>query len=254
MFVLRNKFIEISRELKVKGVKNMKYAGHGLKKRNGTSNHFEVIVIIILASALIIGTLLSKVINKYMINYFNDAWNATASNSVQPINDADYVLLQCGIFSKKENAAELSEKLNKIGRAVEVQDGNRIRVIFGIYNNKDNVKAAIKLLGDNKFEESQIKFNLKISNSCDVQIIDIINADIKVFDKLQDNNVKAIGTKDFKTWVNNLKKSDKNYKNSAVLTEFKEYVNKLPDQVTKDNLSNNSTFLYNEIKKYSNEQ
>lgn len=231
----------------------MKYTRYDLKKRSGTSKHFEVLVIIVLICALVIGTLLSKALNKYIGNYFDNNQKTINGNSIQLENSTSYIFIQCGIFNKKENAEQLIVNLNKIGKATEVQDENKIRVIFGIYNKEDKVKAAMKLLSDNKLQVHEIKYNLKKYNNCDAQIIDVVNADIAVFSKLEDNNVKAIGTKEFKAWVNNLKKLDKTYKNSTILSDFKVYVNKLPDQLTKDNLNSNSSFLYSELRKYKNE-
>lgn len=225
----------------------MKYTRYDLKRKERTSNCFLLCLIGVLIGSVLIGTVISKLffenINSTIANK-NKNYNV---DSVQASEKVEFTLIQCGVFSKKENAEELIGQLNKIGKSFEIEDGNKIRVFFGIYNKTEDAKAGAKLLQDNKFDENNISISVSKDNNCDIQIIDIISADLEVFNKLSDNKVKAIGTDDLKKWTGKLKKPEDN-KNTEVLNELKAYIKKLPNQVTKDNINENQLFIYKQLK------
>lgn len=229
----------------------MKYTRYELKRKERTSNCFLLYVACVLIGSLIIGTVISKFFFNNIKNTINSADENYNQNNVQAGEKANYTFIQCGVFSKKENAEELMTELNKIGSPFEIEDGSRIRVFFGIYGSKDQEeKAAAKQLQDNKTEQVSINISINKNNNCDEQISDIVNADLEVFNKLTDSSVKAIGTADLKKWVNKLKNTEENYKSSEILKELKSYIKNLPDQVTKDNIKNNQIFIYKQLLKY----
>ena len=92
-------------------------------------------------------------------------------------------------------------------------------------------------------------FTIKCEDVCDLEIVEIINAYIQVLGKLSEKNVKAIETKELKSWCASLEEVQINNKNIKLLNELKDRINKLPDKVTRDKASENYIFLYNLLRR-----
>lgn len=152
-------------------------------------------------------------------------------------------------FFQKEDADELIKSLSTIGNPSEVNENGKIRVIFGLYKRGSSYTSAVKLLTDNKFDSSEINFNINVDNTCNSQIVEIIDANLQIISKLNDKDVKAVQLGELKKWKNNLKKVQGDYKNKNVLEELKKYVDKLPDNYSKNNTNDSIQFMYNEFKK-----
>lgn len=235
---------------KILGDEKMRYTRYDLKKKRGTSNkYFIIVLIVILAAALSIGTVMSKLLlknSKYFKGISGNVTNSTVSNTS---NSYEYVFLQTGIFSKKENADELMNTLNNIGSPTEINENGKIRVIFGLYKRGSEYTSAVKVLTDNKFDSSEISYNINVDNTCDSEIVEIIDANLQIISKLNDKDVKAVQLTELKKWKNNLKKVDGDYKNEKVLDELKKYVDKLPESYSKNNTNDSIQFMYSEFKK-----
>ncbi len=130
-----------------------------------------------------------------------------------------------------------------------MNENGKIRVIFGLYKRGSSYTSAVKLLTDNKFDSSEINFNINVDNTCNSQIVEIIDANLQIISKLNDKDVKAVQLGELKKWKNNLKKVQGDYKNKNVLEELKKYVDKLPDNYSKNNTNDSIQFMYNEFKK-----
>lgn len=231
------------------GDEKMRYTRYDLKQKQGSNKFFGIILIIIIVAAIFIGTAMSKLLlksNQYLEDT-NSVSKASSSSDVTKPNE--YVFLQCGIFSKKENADVLMSTLSKFGNPVEINDGNKIRVIFGFYKKDDYYKKATKSLNDNKIDVHEIDYKIYDEDDTNNEIAKIIDGDIQIINKLGDSNVKGIQTTDFKKWSSKLEKGDKSDRNSAELIKLKDYVGKLPETFTKDNIVDNIQFVYDELKK-----
>lgn len=227
----------------------MKYTRYDLKRKERTSSCFLLCLIGVLIGSVIIGTAVFKTFFQRINSTIKITDSTDSKYNADSNKKTDFTLVQCGVFSKKENAEELMTQLKKIGIPFETEESNKIRVFYGIYSSSEEAKAAASQLNNNKFDQDNITISIYNENNCDAQIIDIVNADLEVFNKLSDSKVKSIGTDDLKKWVNKLKKIEQAYKNDVVLKELKTYVNKLPSKVTKENIQDNKMFIYKELKK-----
>lgn len=229
----------------------MRYTRYDIKRKEKTNRIYFVIVFIILVCAILIGTFVSNIFLKNNSSITGTSESGTVFNQNTSNDEANFVFLQCGIFTSKENAQDLINKLNKIGNPFEVEDDGKIRVIFGIYFNQKDYDASVKLLKDNKFEAHDISYSLNKNDICDLQIISILNANLQIINKAYDKDVKEVQTAALKDWTKKLDKVEGNYKNKKVLDEMKEYIYKLPEKFSKSNADGNKVYLYSQLKKLS---
>lgn len=229
----------------------MRYTRYDIKRKEKGNKFYIVAVIIVLVCAILIGSLISNLFLKNNSSVVKTSENKAAFNQNNSSNTVSFVFLQCGIFTKKENAVDLMNKLGKFGNPFEVEDGGNIRVMFGIYGNKSDYDAAMKLLGDNKFDVHDINYSLNKNDICNAQIISIVNANLQIINKTYDKDVKEVQTAALKDWTKKLGNVDGDYKNKKVLEEMKQHIDKLPGNFSKDNVNENRIFLYSELKKMS---
>ncbi len=197
---------------------------------------FIIIVLAILLFSFGIGTIISSLTFKNI--------SETVNNS-STIEKKYIYFIQSGVFKSADNANKLCIVLSKIGSPFIIMDGDKFRVIFGVYTSENDADKCVTLLKNNKLESDKLRFLLKISDKSSIEIIEIIEAELQNLRKLEDKNVKSIKTESFKGWINKLPKEDGN----RVLTEIKDYVNKLPAEITKENEEKSIQFLFLELKK-----
>ncbi|WP_106064518.1 hypothetical protein [Clostridium liquoris] len=242
----------------------IKYTRYDLKRKKKDSFLFFIIVILILIISLILGSLFSKI-------FMKDALTKTSPNiketpyveksQPKPENMKNnkviipskgktikYVAIQEGIYQNDAYLKESIKKLEDFGAPFIIPEGNGKRVLLGIYGEEDSANI-IKRLNDKKIENSKMVFTIKCEDVCDLEIVEIINAYIQVLGKLSEKNVKAIETKELKSWCASLEEVQINNKNIKLLNELKDRINKLPDKVTRDKASENYIFLYNLLRR-----
>ena len=136
-------------------------------------NNFMLVFILILIAAITLGTIFSKLLPKYNSNAAVEKATkiglekegqttkdgVDASKAIAVGSTKEYVALQCGIFSKKENAIVLKNSLMKFGTPFIIEEDNLIRVLFGIYP-KESIDSITKQLQANKIEYIKINFKL----------------------------------------------------------------------------------------------
>lgn len=237
---------------------------------------FFIIVILILIISLILGSLFSKIFMKDAliktspnikeIPYVEknqpkpeDMKNNTDIKDSSINKDAKvivpskgktikYVAIQEGMYENDAYLKESIKKLEDFGVPFIIPEGNGKRVLLGIYGEEQSANI-IKRLNDKKIENSKMVFTIKCEDVCDLEIVEIINAYIQVLGKISEKNVKAIQTKELKSWCASLEEVKVNNKNIKLLNELKDRINKLPDEVTRDKASENYIFLYNLLKR-----
>jgi hypothetical protein len=84
----------------------------------------------------------------------------------------------------------------------------RLKLFRNIFR-KRSVRYNKRLEADGK-EYSRKNFKPELKDSCDVQICEIIDANLQIIHKLYDDKVKSVQTKQIKEWAANLKEVDKN--------------------------------------------
>jgi transcription initiation factor TFIIIB Brf1 subunit/transcription initiation factor TFIIB len=108
----------------------------------------------------------------------------------------------------------------------------------------------MKSLREQNIETSPKVFTIKQDDICDTEIIQIIDANLKILNKLSSEDVKSIQTVELKRWCSSIEKGEAgNYRNKSILKELKEYINKLPKEITKDNNDENYVYLFNKLNK-----
>lgn len=226
----------------------MRYTRYNLKKRNKINSKFIIIVVMVLITAFGAGTIIANIFikNNNEVNK-NISQSEIVKNKVT-VQGVKYEAIQCGVLAKKENADELMNRISKLGGGFVLNEGGKYKVFYAICKDSENAKY-IKLLTDNKIDILKVMFNVNKTNSCNSQIIEIVDADLKIFDMLSQDTVKAIQTTSLKQWVSKLPKEYDKSENLGVLNELKDYINGLPKELNKNNKQTNSLFIYNEIRK-----
>lgn len=213
----------------------------GIKKK---SSFFSLFVFFMV---LVIAFLFATVINNVFIktNLSNKkSINKSINKGNVSYEKASYVALQCGIYKNKDSIPNVQKSLSDYGNSFVVQNDGNSKVILGIYNKSDGDKLqdTLKKNGIDNIEKS---FNFTEKDTCDKEIVEMVNADITILNKLSDKNVKGVQTKEIKKWVASLQKVDSKSKNYKVLMQLKKYIQSFPEEITKDNVAENYTFLYN---------
>lgn len=180
-----------------------------------------------------------------------------AGKEIHDINsssDSDYsnedelpkiVVLQCGYYSKQENAKESLTALAKYCDPFIVEEDGKYRVLAGIYNEGDGLKKMQEFKSNN-IDVTKISLNIPDDSLENKKVIEIVNGFLTIINKLQDNEVKSIKTAEFKTWTDKIIEDGSN--NSKEVNDLENYVKNLPDEIDKANSNTNIQELYNLIK------
>lgn len=224
----------------------MGYTRYDLKKKNKNNFIFVFLICGILVLAFISGSIISKVFIKD-INKDDSSTTKVPQQIVQPILGKNFIVIQCGVFSSKDNAEKVKASLYSMGSPFIVNEDGKNKVILGIYieNEAENV---IKKLKDSGIEFSKVSFKYDLNNPCNLQIGEMIDAQLQITGKLSDSKVKSVQTKQLKEWSDSLNEIDKSEKNYNILEELKEYIKSLPDEVSKDKLEEYNIYLYKKLK------
>ena len=179
-------------------------------------------------------------------NNINNSRNSTEGNyqgEVQKI-----IALQCGYYSKEENAKELVTPISKYCQPFIVEEDGKYRVLAGIYKEEEGLKKLEELKANN-IDVAKINFNISSNNEENKQIIEIIDGFLTIVSKLQESEVKSIKTAEFKEWADTVI-NDGNSIKSKKTDDLSSYVKNLPDEINKANSNTNIQELYKLIKTY----
>jgi hypothetical protein len=228
----------------------MKYTRYDLNKKNGGNGKMMIFLILIVVAALGVSTLLAKFI--FSGNGGDKIVDVTKPISVSNIDSknefVNYTLVQCGYYSKKENAEELKQRLKDRYNAVNILDNEKYRVVTFIGSPEDAGKIVDKLNGENL---NSLKINFQISNKelCNQEISGMINGYLQILNKLQEAEVKSVKTDEFKKWVNGLT-DDKNSESFKIYEALKKNINELPDEITKMDIEKGYTSIFTALNNY----
>lgn len=158
-------------------------------------------------------------------------------------NDMKFYSVQCGVFKQEENAKTILNSVGNIGSSFIVKEGDLYKVINGVFEEEASNKI-LEDLGKTGIEGAKIKFKVKKDGGNTEEIAKILDAFIKVLNKLNEKNVKEIKTDDIKKWVSSLNNGNNNSSNYKNLESIKSYIGKLPKTLQKNDLKDNYEFLY----------
>ncbi|MCW6074124.1 hypothetical protein [Clostridium sporogenes] len=232
----------------------MRYTRYDIRKRNKSNFTFFLIITLVLVLAFILGTAIFNLVSPSNIKKGNtitkDNTNVVKSKDNKS-NSSNYIIIQKGIYAKKENVSGVLNSLKPYGNIFTVEDNGKTRVFLGIYEEDEGIKL-MKKLTDNKIDNSKMTFVINKKDLCDAEISEIITAYIKVVNKLSEKDVKSVKTEEIKRWVSSLDKVEKDSSNIKTLNNLKEHINKLPKDLTKDQASKSYIFIYNILKEVNN--
>ncbi|WP_333860052.1 SPOR domain-containing protein [Clostridium sp.] len=224
----------------------MRYTRYDLKKENGVK-FFIAVLLMIFFLAFVIGTFVFKVIVKNAASF--------SSNNVKVSNPSNkyikFVAVQGGIYKDKNNADAQKNLLSSYGIPFSIVDSDKTRVCIGVYTD-ENAKQIMDSLRKNNVDNTKIVFNVYQNDLYNVELIEIINANLKILNKLSESDVKSIKTDELKKWCASLKDvKGSNNDSKLILKEIKEYINKLPEEIEKKDGEQNYIYIFNILKKIS---
>ena len=242
----------------------MRYTRYNYKPPRKKNNFMFVFLLIIIA-AITLGTIFSKLLPKS-----DNTKNAVAqekttniglekesqtskdgvdvSKVIPKASTKDYVALQCGVFSKKENALVLKNSLMSFGTPFIIEEDNLIRVFFGIYP-KESSDIITKQLQANKIEYTKISFQINGNDLTSSQINEMISADIKILNKLSEKDIGGYDTVELKKWLLTLQGAEEKSASYATMTEIKSYLTAMPGSLKKEKTEEGYIYIYKFIKK-----
>jgi hypothetical protein len=172
-----------------------------------------------------------------------------SDNSIQENNkgeDLSFIALQCGYYSKEENAKELLTAISKYCEPFIVEEDGKYRVLAGIYKEEDGLKK-IEEFKANNIDVAKVNLNISSDNVESKKIIEIIDGFLTITNKLEDSGVKSIKTTEFKAWADKII-TDGSGEKSKKTDDLSSYVKNLPDEINKENRNISIQELYKLLK------
>nr|WP_243182610.1 SPOR domain-containing protein [Clostridium gasigenes] len=150
--------------------------------------------------------------------------------------------VQCGYFSKEENANKVLESLGKSYNSFVVKDEEKFRVLAGVFTGQEGDKA-LNELKDKGIEAAKVKFTLDEEDKVQEQISAISDGYFKIVTTLKNNEVKAVSTSEFKGWTKELPEITEGDK-KEIIGQFKKHIEELPSELKKENLTDELKYIY----------
>ncbi|ASW44010.1 SPOR domain-containing protein [Clostridium isatidis] len=230
----------------------MKYTKYQYKKKNEGMKFFTSILITT-AIAITIGAAGAWSIIKFLPASFNldmePITNTSSEAEVsQSSNIKSFSLIQCGYFSKEENANQILNKIKSDFNAFVVKDeAEKFKVIGAITKEEGSSEILDKLNGKN-IESAKFKVSLNEGNIDENQLAAIIDGHLEILNTAYKAEVKEVNTTDFKEWINSLEEvREGNY--LELLKEYKEHVKNMPEKINKENINEENVYIYTIISK-----
>ena len=229
----------------------MRYTRYNYKKKSNKGaksfGYFITIVII----ALVIGTAIAKVIFGGGFAFPN-GFNLIKNSSSENVSNGDtksyknFEIVQCGYYSKEENAVDIQNKIKDQVPVYVVKDDNKFRVIAGIYQvgKSDEVKTKLDGLGVNAIK---LKININGTDYYDSLIGGIVDGYLKMINSINDSSVKSVNTDEFKKWASAFEEKGNKVKE---IQDIKAHIASLPKDFTKDKIQGEMEFLDKLIEPY----
>lgn len=258
----------------------MKYTRYDINKRKSNGSTFLIFITGIIVASLLLGTILAKITmpgsntkpsnvgDASIIDTQNTPETGQSDTSdtgqpvIKPIDDVSeggsnaivsnkgvFAILQCGAFCSEENAMNLMGVLGVFGKPFIVKNGEVNKVVLGVYN--DNNIESIKT----KLDNANIEFNvnhvtLSTEDKCDNQISLILEGSFKIISEIEQGGANSVNTESIKEWLKTLAEIDSSAINYNSLAQLKEYTAKLPDEISKKNLTEIKKYYYNFLLKF----
>lgn len=235
----------------------MKYTKYQYKKKsNGIKFLSSLVMTTVLAISIgiFVAWILLKIIPyDNILGKINDVASIEENQGKEAMGEAlvkNISVIQCGYFSKEDNAKQVLDKIDSSLSPFIVQEEGKFRVIAGISkeDESNNITDKLKQIG---IENIKVNLSLNENNNVEKQILEITNGYLEILNTASQDEVKEIKTNDFKTWTSNLEDINEG-EYFEVLKEYKEHISALEENITKENTIKELEFIYsilNRIKK-----
>lgn len=239
----------------------MRYTKYNYKrgKSNGTWKFMISLLIGIIAACMIgvgVGSLILKmlpvndsvngkgeIVNaEEIVSEGGEQGQADEVAAVEGENTSEYYFLQCGYFSKRDNADQAYSKISSNGTSFIAEESDKFRVLTGVYTN-ENVDSAIQELTAKGVESVKVTFTLNESDPVEAQVSAICDGYLKILTTTFNDKVDYVNTSEFKAWIDSLDNISSGEK-IEVLQNLKDYIKELPEELKKENVSKEIDYLY----------
>lgn len=217
----------------------MGYTRYNFKRNKGKSNKRPIL-------GFFAGVIILAIVSCALMFKFTLDNPAGKEGTKVSSKTARFIAVQGGMFAKEENVEKEKAVLSSYGIPFVVKEGEVTRVFSGLYL-EDNFRVVMDSMDKNGKSNSKMIFTLNKNDLCDTEIAELVTANTRVLNKLSEPSVKGIQTKEFKAWAASLKKPDSG-KNLKALKAVLEYIEKLPEELTREKAPDNYFFLYNILK------
>lgn len=233
------------------------------RKKSGFPKGFLVLLLLLLSLAAFFTKVLSNEqdiagANTGSGSSTTEQGNNNEENATEKVNSeqsgkevkgetAKVYVVQCGVFKNEENAKKVGNQLSSIGEAFYTKSGELIRVNLGIYT-EENASAIVQRIKSNNIEATKVPITMSANTVAEKEIVEIINANLKILNKAAEDKVEAVDTNSMKKWIDGLKKvpeTDPSFENLKKITEFSKG---LEEKVSKNKSAEYYEYIYNFIK------
>jgi hypothetical protein len=228
------------------------------------NNNFMIVIILTLIAAITLGTIFSRLLLKNSepntgaegkttnIELQKDSElnkeNVDVSKVISENQTKDYVAIQCGAYTKNENALVLKNKLIKFGTPFIIEEDNLNKVLLGVYPS-GSIDSVMKQLNEDKIDYVKVKLQLISKDRANAQTSEMISADIKILNKLSEKDTKSIQTVELKKWLGSLESSLEKNEGYKDMNEIKSYLTALPEELKREKAEQEYIYIYKFIKK-----
>jgi len=220
----------------------MRYTRYEYKK----SNKIKFLCSVVIIASISIGGGL------FISNFIFDGKQIKDNNSYNSIQENNkgqvisFIALQCGYYSKEENAKESLNEISKYCEPFIVEEDGKYRLLAGIYKEEDGLKK-IEEFKVNNIDVVKVNLNISSDNVESEKITEVIDGFLTITNKLEDSGVKSIKTIEFKAWADKIITDDSSIK-SKKIDDLSSYVKNLPEEINKENRNINIQELYKLLK------
>lgn len=219
----------------------MRYTRYEYKKQG----KIKFVMSVVLVATLSIGS--GLYISKFLFST-KETSNMTQVTQKQneTVQSQGIMALQCGYYSKKENADISIPTISSYCQPFVVEENGNYRVIAGLYDDELGMKKLDELKGKG-IDVAKVSIQIPTDTLEGKKIFQIVEGFLQITSKFEESDVKSVKTADFKTWVDGII-NDGNSIQSEKLKDIQSYVQSLPDEISKSNSADSVQSLYTLIK------
>ena len=219
----------------------MRYTRYEYKKQG----KIKFVMSVVLVATVSIGS--GLYISKFLFST-KETSNMTQVTQKQneTVQSQGIMALQCGYYSKKENADISIQTISSYCQPFVVEENGNYRVIAGLYDDELGMKKLDELKGKG-IDVAKVSIQIPTDTLEGKKIFQIVEGFLQITSKFEESDVKSVKTADFKTWVDGII-NDGNSIQSEKLKNIQSYVQSLPDEISKSNSADSVQSLYTLIK------